>query len=195
MFSLWLSAAFAADNEINVEVGTLTNTDNSFSWFADDNGMASFGLKGGVAVHDRVAILGGWQHAGRGATVYTDGSTSQFDTALRTEVFSLGGKVDAPVTDWFLPYIAANALLVRGGLTIDEDGDTQGGADIRKGSVAPGVAALGGVEFRIPQGSAAFTLAATTEVGYAYVAPMSFDGLGSVQPGGLIVRGGVGVRF
>ncbi len=197
MIALFLASAVAADHEVSVEIGHLQNSDPTYELFTapNHNGMLTYGARGGVAVHDRVAVIASWSHTRRGAWV--SAGDQSFVAAWAGDFWGVGVRADLEPLPWLLPYLSAEALLVRGLVRFDENPDVSDNVgQLADAALAPGGAFAVGVELRIPKGSAPFTLAWHLQAGYGLVGKLSFSTIDEeMQPGGLLVRGGMGVRF
>lgn len=185
--------AVAADHELSAELGTLHNGDPAWDLFSERNGMPSIGLRGGIAVHDRVAVQLGWHRVRRGANV---SGAANLRTAFVGHEITLGAKADLALGEALRPYVKLDAMLLRGTMRFDDarnDDDNPG--QVSASAIAPGGLAVGGLELRIPQGEAPFTLAWHLEAGYGRTATLDFGDYGALTPAGLVVRSGIGVRF
>lgn len=205
---LWMVAgAFAADHELTVDFGTHQTADRSFDLFSSDESVASRGVRVGVAVSDRLAIVGDWHHQAQGARTYaweTDdcgyydecGDSMEFIAAWRAEEFALGAKYDVMAFPWLQFYGVAQADALIGHVWLDADSsDPDSPSQVKEGGFAPGGQAALGIEARLPQGGAPFTLGADFEVGYAVFGKVNADPIGNLDPSGAYVRLGAGVRF
>jgi len=195
---LWLiGTALAADHEVSFELGHLQNSDPAYDLFAGEghNGMLTWGARASVAVHSRVAITSSWSHTQRGATVST-GDTS-FVAAWSADFWGVGVRGDLEPLPFLLPYVSAQAVLARGLIRLDEDtSENEPLGQLSDASLAPGGLFAAGIELRIPKGSAPFTLAWHLEAGYGLVGTLHFTKVDEhMQPGGLHLRGGMGIRF
>ena len=210
------TTAVAADHELSVEVGA-TGHGPDDNWFLFDDysdAQTTMGLRLGYAVHDRVAIIGGWHHGADGTRVEMDGFSGDGDdwdsdyyeesgsggqalaAAYYNDTFSLGAKADLPVATWFRPYVAVQGLGVRSMVRLDDDTSTDDNPNqLQRTALSPGAAALGGLDFRIPINHGAWAIASHLELGYHIATPASFDELGSLSNRGLVFRWGTGVRF
>jgi len=207
------STASAADHEVSVEWGTLFNGDPAFDAFSAGDWMPSRGVRAGVAVHDRVAVVAGFHRARRGASMYTPDGEWVADSAHFANEWTLGAKADLEITEFLLPYVAPQFLLYQGQMRFDDDRtDRDNAGQVRLNALAPGALFVGGVEVRIPKDEAPFTLALHIEAGYGLVArhtydhgvqigpdgpePWENDGtVATMRPGGFVFRTGLGVRF
>lgn len=128
--TLLLSApqAHAADHEVAAQWSMMGATDDRFDLIHDRDRISTFGLRGGVAVHDRVSILAGWHRGAWGSDVelYGEGDDGDweyrtFGAAYRGNRFTLGPKVDVQAVDYFTPYATVQGVLMVGRLLVDED--------------------------------------------------------------------------
>lgn len=203
MIALLLSTALAIEVEGAVEVGSLHNGDEAYDLFSRGNALPSAGLRVGVRptgdTHVPVGFIATWHHNTRGSRVFAEdeGGGRGFTSAFTTDTFALGAKVDADIGGVFAPYVTAQGLVMRGLARFDDDlsvNDNPGQVSVA--GVAPGVLAMGGVELSNPRfGSLPFEVTWHLEVGYGFVGRMDLDTLGSMQPGGVVVRSGLGVRW
>ncbi len=193
---LWLAAsAYAVDHEISAELGTAHVGDPGYDLFSDGNGLPSRGLRGVIAPHDRLGIALGWHHAGRGSDVSSP--TGDFRAGLRTDAFTVGLKTDLPSSSMVALYVEADGLLLRGAVRFDDDPEVDDNPNqISAADVAPGFIGLGGVEFRIPQEEAPFTLGLHLAMGWGTTfGPLAWEDIGEITPRGFVLRSGVGLRF
>ncbi len=203
LFSL-LSSALAATNEVDLEVGWLGSSDASFNRVSDTDLLPSYGLRVGLKVHERVAVVAGWQHSQTGARIssgddsyyYDGGGNSSFTAAYFGEMLSVGAKADVRVNDYFYPYLTAQGALVVGTVRLDDDSGADDNLGQRKqgGTTGGGLLAIG-AEVPVALGSSGIALAPYLEVGYGLLAPMALEDLGALKLGGFTGRAGFGVRF
>lgn len=187
-------SAQAADHELSFEVGTLGATDPAFELFSENDSLTTLGLRAGVAVHDRVAVIASWQHGGAGSTV---SSTAPYAQAmLFVDEFTLGAKVDYTFWEFLQPYASLQGVFLRSHIRLDDDPqNTDTGSKLTEaGLTGGGVGALG-LELRVPQLDRIATAAVYAEVGYALTAQATYGELGDMHLGGLHFRSGLGVRF
>ncbi len=201
------SAAIAADHEISLELGTIGHgpDDNWFLVNDYNDYLGVYGVRLGYAVHDRVAIIGGWHHGRSGARVemgdegaYYDeeGMYANLGVAYYADTFSLGAKADWPLAVWFHPYATVQALGIRSLVRLDDaPRDDDNLNQIQRSAFSPGGAAAGGLEFRVPMNHNEWALATHAELGYHIGTRASFDELGSLGNRGLVFRWGLGARF
>ena len=199
------SAAQAADNEVSLELGSLHNGDWGSSYFSESNAIPSVGLRLGYALSDRLAVTLGYHHSARGSEFdfygYSDDyeySTSQpavFSAFFGNEL-TVGVKYDMELTSYLHPYASGQALVMHGTAVLDDDlSEDDNSTVFRASSIAPGGMATLGIELRLPNSRLPITPAAHLEMGYAYVGSLDFAELGDMQPGGFVVRSGIGARF
>jgi hypothetical protein len=192
MVILLISQALAVDGGVSVALGTMAVTDPDWRVFSDDTALPSRGLRGDLDFGDHFAVVGEWQHGGRGARV-DDG----YIAAYRADEFALGARYGLPHKDWLVGYGTLSALGVRSEVRLDAhaDDDLHDPSQTHQGSFTPGVLAMIGGDVRIPQNSAPFTFDAFLEFGYSVVAPVDLGAVGNLQIGGFAARGGAGIRF
>jgi hypothetical protein len=207
-----LSLAGAADHEISLELGNLHNGDTAFDLFSRNDVMPSRGVRAGVAVHDRVAVMAGWHRVRRGAAVYS-ADEYLFNAAYFANEWTVGVKADVELAPWLLPYVKADAMLYQATMRFDDQpNDRDNAGQVQASALAPGGLFLGGAEIRIPKESAPFTLAWHIEAGYGIVASHAYTGVnavgtddrggfaddasvGEMAPHGFALRSGLGIRF
>jgi len=196
------SAAQAADNEVSLEFGSLNNGDSAMEYFSHAESLPSVGLRLGYALSDNLAVTLGYHHSARGSEIefwnYEDDSLSQplVYSAFFGNELTVGVKYDMELTTLLHPYATGQALVMLGTAVLDDDlSEDDNTTAFRASSVAPGGMATLGLELRIPKKFLSVTAAAHLEMGYAYVANLDFDELGDMQPGGFVLRSGLGVRF
>lgn len=194
------SAVHAADHEVSYEVGTLAIHDPAWDLFdASLSYLPSQGVRLGYAVHDRVAVIGGWHHAARGQTLYTEGEEddeSTFAAAFYSETFLAGAKADWDLAPWFRPYAAAQFMGVLGTVRLDDDTTEDDNLNqITRRAFTPGAVATGGVDIRVPFADGRYAVASYMEFGYGRTLNLSFEDLGDLDMAGFAFRWGIGARF
>ncbi len=197
-------AAQAADHELSLELGTTANHQQNWYMFnAESQQLPSWGLRAGVAVHDRLAIIGGWHHGKKGMRLGFDESWEDdeeaygFASVFYGDSFTLGLKADVPVAVWFRPYATAQGLGLRGMVRLDDDlSEDDNLNQIQQADFSLGGIGALGVDFRVPFKDGAWALASYLELGYGYAAPLDFGDLGELDElHGVVFRWGAGVRF
>ncbi len=185
----------------NLELAHVGNSDPYWDLFSNGPGMPSRGIRGGVRVGDHVAALAGWHRVRRGADIdvpVLTGRDVDFQTvrmAFFADEYTLGARVGAPVVDVIYPYVSGDGMVLRTVVKFDEDIETRENPGQVQGSGwAPGALALGGLELRTRQSPIGLRYAGFLELGYGWFLPGQLGDIGQMQPGGLVVRGGVGVR-
>ena len=203
------TAAGAADHELSFELGTPASYDDNFQLFQDDGDfLGTRGLRLGVAVHERVAVIAGWHRGASGTrieygeTYYEDDEYEEYYeqtgmvAALYADEFTLGAKADLPVAVWFRPFATLQGMGLRGLVRIDDDTSSDDNPNqIQRTAFAPGGMATGGLDFRVPFMDGKLAAATSFELGYAYAPPLDFDELGTLKMRGLVFRWGLGARF
>ncbi len=200
-----LSSALAATNEIDLEVGWLGSGDTTFNRVSDADLLPSYGLRAGLKVHDRVAIIAGWQHSQTGSDIrtngedsdyYDGGSSSSFRAAYFGDLVSVGAKADVRVNDYFYPYLTAQGAVQLGTVRLDDNADNdQNLGQVQQSGATGGFLAAIGAEVPVQLGTSGIALAPYLEVGYGWLAPMGLEELGALKLGGFTGRAGFGVRF
>jgi len=218
MIAAFLSAAFAAQHEVDLEVGWLLNRSTSWNRVSDGSTFPSVGVRVGARLHRNVAAIAGWQHGQTGVSVrpdsdgdtyyyyedyYTDGTSydegrpnGNFRTAFYGDTFTLGAKGDVVVNEYFVPYLTVQGALQRGLLRVDADAsDDENLGQIQKSAVTGGFVGALGAECPVALGTSGIAVAPYVEVGYAWLAPLKFESIGSLEQGGFAGRAGFGLRF
>lgn len=190
-------------------VATTAVHDPAWGLFSENDAMPAWGLRLGVRPVPRVALLASWGAVRRGASVTTAGGYTTYGYSYRTSdtagtppsvaaatghQLGLGAKVDASLGDVLLPSIGATGVLLPMTWRFDGDPDHDDAAQVRVSGLLPGVEIVGGLELRVPPHEIA-AVAAFLEVGGAVYGRGTFDGYGTLRPGGLVARGGLGLRF
>ena len=195
------SAAQAADNEVSLEFGSLYNGDSAMQYFSDSSSIPSVGLRLGYALSDNLAVTLGYHHSARGSEFesydYETGiSQPLVHSAFFGNELTVGVKYDMELTSFLRPYASGQALVMLGTAVLDDDlSEYDNTTAFRASSVAPGGMATLGLEVQLPKKLLSVTAAAHLEMGYAYVGNLDFNELGDMQPGGFVLRSGLGVRF
>ena len=199
LWALLLAAPAAggiAGAEFSGELGTLHNSDPTFDLFSSTDAMPSRGLRLGIAPVDRITVLAGWHHVGRGSVVEFEESDERFYSAFLADEFTLGAKLDAELGEWFYPYVSGNLMLIRGQMRFDDNDQIDFNANqLKASSLAPGLLGMAGTEFRVPQKDGPVTIAWHLEMGYGWVGRTTFEDFGDMKPGGFALRSGLGLRF
>ena len=203
-----LSLAFtaqAASNELSVELGWFSSSDPSFAYFNDGYTMPAFGLRGGIAVHPNITIIGGYRGGATGGSVtggdddtyYGEESYggSDFNTGLWAHQASVGAKADFKLWKWLHPYAAVQGVGSLGMIRLDDQpGDDENLTQVERIGFTGGFNTALGLDFPIKIRDR-WAIAPYLEMGYEWLAPMQFEELGSVQFSGFSGAMGVGVRF
>ncbi len=192
--ALIAAPASAADLgfQLSGELGTLQNTDPSYDLFSNSNLMPSRGVRLGVTMMDTLTIETGWHRVRRGLHE----ETLDIQTAFFADEFILGPKVSHGFADVFYPYAAVHGVLIRGVMKFDDDSSNKRNAgQIKETGMAPGVLTMGGIEFRSPTARGKLAVAAHFEAGYGWFQAAEFGDIGTMQPGGFAIKGGIGLRL
>jgi len=195
--------ASAAGNEVSVEMGTLTSNHATYNAFSEGAGMPSYGLRLGLGVTDRVAVIGGYHRVRRGAELSDE--RNSFGTNYLVDELTLGAKADVPLRkDVAELYATASALGYRGTMRFDGDISRKNNTDqIRSSALSVGALATAGVEIMVPTRTW-FSPAVHVEVGYGGALRHRYTlsdnegnrvAIGEMSVSGVAVRAGVGVRF
>ena len=157
-------------------------------------------------MHDRVAIIAGWQHSQTGGDIstgsdesyyyYDGGSSSRFRAAYIGDLISVGAKADLRVNDYFYPYLTAQGAIQLGTVRLDDNADNdQNLGQVQQSGATGGFLAALGAEVPVQLGTSGIAVAPYLELGYGWFAPMGLEELGSLKLGGFSGRTGFGVRF
>lgn len=193
--------ALAADHELSFELGSLGNTDPAYDLIDDRDTMRSLGGRAMFAFHDRFAVVAGYQRVRRGARLQLYDAETEEDggglqIAMLADEFTLGAHADLELGRFLQPYIHAQGLLFRGQIRVDDDpNDSASPGQVKETKLAAGFLPTAGLELHIPQSSAPFTLGMYTEMGWAFMGRLDYETFGEMEPGGLVVRVGAGVRL
>lgn len=189
--------------ELSAELGTLANPDRTWDLFSSRDAMWSWGVKAGARLSPRIAAITSWNLARRGSFVTmetdTDGDfeddTTSFVAAMSAHELTLGAKADVSVGDVFLPYVSAQGLAMIAQMRLDDDpSDRSNPGQLQATGLTGGFLATAGAELRLPSRSRV-TAAWYAELGYGWLARASFGDFGTMKPGGLAVRSGIGLRL
>lgn len=194
---LLCSSALAFDAELSAELGTLHNGDPAYDLFSDANTMGSVGVRAGVGVlGERVSVTAGWHRVRRGQLVGIADSRESFIAAFYGDQFTLGPKAGVLIQDIFYPYGTLQAVAFRGLMRLDDDtGVRTNPGQLQAGALSFGGLLMAGAELRAPQGSGPVTAAVHLEMGYGLLTRATYAEFGTMQPGGFVLRSGVGLRF
>lgn len=207
---LSLCSAFAATNEVGFEVGWLGNSDPRWGTFAEGRTYGTAGLRVGLKVHERVAIIAGWQHGNTGMTLsspyeeevydeeedaYYGGGSESLRTAFYGDQFTLGGKADVQLFKWLHPYATVQGVGMRALVRFDDDdGDDENLTQVQRAGVTGGVLATAGLDFPIHIGPK-YAISPYVELGYGWLAPVVFKDVGALEFDGFAGRTGVALHF
>lgn len=212
--SLWMmvgaASAWAQSGEIGrfaaaVEVGSLTSRDASYDLFSQRDAIVSPGLRVGVRVLPWLEVTGSWHRSVRGLSVEVPeaddglddfmGGNSSLATALVTDQFAVGPRVDLLVRDVFMPYATAQVTAIRAGARLDDDPSVRTNPNqLRYSGLGAGVQVLGGAEVLVPT-AAPLHVSIHADLGVSTPVVVRIGELGRLRPGGLVGHAGVGVRF
>ena len=216
----------AADHEISFELGTFANNDETYNLFGGNDGMKSWGFRGGYAIHDRVSIIASYHHHRTGSHITTDEDWEYaFHSAYYANLFGIGAKADVQPLKWLQFYSALQGLAYLGTARFDADGNSRTNiGQFNATSLAVGGQVTVGTEIKIrlktnkslfkkseakDQGTLQF--AWHIEGGYGIVSkheyqfkdvnaevngfPEESENNASMNPGGFVLRSGLGMRF
>lgn len=203
-----LTAALAADHEVAVEAAWIVGGDNAWHTLASRGAYGSIGVRGGVAVHERVAIVAGYQYGAVGAEIGAwseddwegeDAYTGAFSSAAHAFLghrLMLGAKADVPMANYFAPYALVHGDALIGTVRLDDDAEDDENVTQRARTGATGgFGGALGVSFPVETASPGLKVTPYLELGYDWFAPLSLGDLGAVQPRGFAGRAGVGLQF
>lgn len=215
LLALLAAPADAADNELSFELGSIGTMDDRFDLFHDRELFGTMGVRGAVAVHDRVNIVASWQHAGTGNQVEVEGESSDdeysyqtFQAAYHGHHVTLGPKADVELWDWAFPYVTVQGAMFFGRVLLDDDPEHDDNpGQLKASAVSPGgVAALGMDIVPVKTRGGAVGFGSHVELGYGLTAASSYkakpaSGNGERAEiarfgfGGFYLRAGVGLYF
>jgi len=160
--------------------------------------MPTWGVRGGYAVHDRVALFGSLHTGQRGQDV-SDGVGANFVSAYNATTLTLGAKADADLGDTFAPYVSAGLLLHHGLIRLDDDPNRRDNpGQIISSSASFGATAMAGFEIRFLPGED-IQPAIHIEAGLQGVLPHDYlyngDSMLNLGYLGPVFHGGAGIRF
>lgn len=208
-----LCGAHAASHQVSAEVGWFGAYDPNWDWFAPGYTFGTFGLRGGVKVHDRVTAIVGWHHGRTGAAVYTDDDGYEYDyddegdyvggagigefhTKFTGDQFSVGAKADWAPIPWVQPYVAVQGVGMLGVARFDDDTtDDENATQTKRVGFTGGALGTVGSDFPIPTGVQGLAVVPYVEVGYAWLAPMKLGDVGDLSFYGFSGRAGLGLHF
>ena len=193
------TSAWAAKNEVSVEGGAVGIGADSFATVAPGRAMPTWGIRGGYAVHDRVALFGSLHTGQRGQRLIIGADTDAMRTAYNATTLTLGAKVDYTVEEILAPYASAGLLLHHGLLRLDDDPSRRDNpGQVMSSAASFGGTIMVGTDFRFLPGED-IQPAIHIEVGWQGVLSHDYlvDGE-TVMPlgySGPVAHAGVGVRF
>lgn len=213
MIAALMSMAFAAENEVDFEVGWMVNGSTSWNRVSTGNTLPTLGVRVGARLHRNLAAIAGWHHGETGVYVRPDGGDETYyyyddtdsgddqpsgsvHTAFYGDTFTLGAKGDVVVNEYFVPYLTLQGALQRGMIRADaDDTDDENLGQIQKTGVTGGLVAGLGAECPVALGTSGIAVAPYVELGYSYLAPHNFESMGRLEQGGFSGRAGFGLRF
>lgn len=199
VLSVLLAPAAAASGEFSLELGRLHCPDPGYDMFATADGIGSWGVRGGYPVTDNLSVIAGVHHGDVGADLYTmNGPEETFvmRSSLASNLYSAGLKAELLVLPFLAPYATVQGLAYHGVMRFDDDpNDRRSPGQAKQAGLGAGGMVTAGIEGRMPQKHLPVTVAVHLESGYALVSNTRFGSVGSLQPGGWVMRGGIGLRF
>lgn len=209
-----MSGAWAADNELDFELGSLSAPDTDWEMFSSGSAVGTWGIRGGYGLAEHLSVVAGWHHSADGAQIWLDGESSDvadFHTAFLSDQFTVGPKFDYAVTSHLSPYATVQAMLYRGKIRLDTDIEHEGNPnELKFSALAPGAYGALGVEWLPIRLGDRARVGTHLELGYAWVLPMKFKDdngtqrdensdkpafVGQMDFHGFAMRWGVGLRF
>jgi hypothetical protein len=191
--------AWSADHEISLEAGTTTNRSEGSERIAGSTHQPTYGVRGAIAVHERVAVVLNLAHGQRGA--WGGEETLQASAWYLTE-WGAGARADINVRRVFFPYAQAQLQGYHSLLRFTDDRSDLENV-YTNGRLAAGARAVVGFEIQaLPDRQVGPAFHA--EIGWAGALPYThrtedIDGttIDIVRMGwsGLTARAGVGARF
>jgi hypothetical protein len=202
-----LLAAYAAEDQLAIELGSTGTPDPAFEVFSNSGAMFTWGLRYGLGMGDNTALVFDWQHAVQGGiTAVYDAEGYDFESydydlelwsSFTSDQLAVGPKLDVELADGFLPYVTVQAVGMRGRVRFDEDIESVDNEnEIKRAALTGGVAALAGLELVLAHDDDDWVKpSAHLEMGYSHFAPLRFEDWGSLAFRGFALRAGVGVHF
>jgi len=212
----WASTATAATSEFSVEVGNMNISDPAYEVFTRFGEVPSGGLRIGVGIRDRLAVIGSWHNTTRGADLYYENYDydepvyeeedvyydEEYDggylmhSKFNLSQYQIGLKSEIKMFEWLFPYFTGQGIFAHSTIRFDDDTSTRSNiGQVRRDGFGAGFMGTVGADFRLPQKRLPFTVGLHVEGGYTWISPMKFNDLGSIQPKGAVLRTGLGLRF
>ena len=187
---------------VAVERGSLGISDEAFDVFSNRDTLPSWGAKVGFRLDSHLELVGSWARSRRGSNIEVfipsdtfDDPAQRFVAALTTNQFGAGLRADVTLLDVLLPYVSVQGTVTTGMARLDDDPSRASNPNqLTASGIGAGVLAFAGTELRVPPDSDV-QVTLHLELGYGYTSAIALGELGSVQPGGLAARGGLGLRF
>lgn len=169
----------------------------------NEGGTTAVGLRAGYAVTPwLIPFVGasfngaGMDHYFENDEAYVDDYASTFRTAYHEDQFFGGAKVQWSANRYFGLYGLVQGQAVYGLLQIDDDLDTdENPGQLQVDGVTGGFAGALGVEAGAPVADDLLAITFFLEGGYAWNAPLLLGDVATLNPQGVMLRGGLGVKF
>ena len=210
-------------HEVSLELASINGQTASAERISAD--FLSFsGIRAGYGVTPWLTIIGSW-NVSRSETdfykedyveypddgyysdeeYYTTSGSQDMRSLFVVNQVAIGPKIDFTVTPWLHPYVTTQFNVVHGNLKFSDDLEEEDSlVSVQSSSFGLGGVASAGVEFRLKPMNSRFQVASHLELGGQWNSTLSFStaeddsatfSLGDFGYGGLVVRGGIGLRF
>ena len=201
LLPLMLNVASAGDGgEISFNWGQLGAHDDSWELFSDNDQLRTVGLRLGYGINQHLSVVGGWQHAFDGGSLWVE-SEDDFDEgelrlSLATNRFAVGPKARLEIFPWLVPYATVQGTMLWGAAKFDDDpGDDENLNQIRASGLAFGGVGALGVELVARPEDKLLRPAFGFEAGYGWLSPLELDQLGQLDFRGFYGSWTLGLRF
>lgn len=177
--------------------GSTARTLTSDTWdpYRSNNDLARVTALGGVDIGDNFTLGAGWAY-GQFGRVNTVGPDQTVRAAFSANEVWLSGRASFEATKWLIPGFTVEALGTIGTTWLDSDASTRSNTNqLRETAFSPGVRAFGGVDLRIPQGSAPFTFGLRIDLGWTASTPLVYEHTTLRHGSGFTARTMIGVFF
>ena len=195
MWLLALTSAFAADLQIDAEIGTMPTRGESMERFGRSGSMPVFGGRVGLALTDALTVQLASHHGRKGAEWRIDGERIGAAALYATDV-TAGLEAVVPANEYFAAGLVGSGGVIIGRSRLDDAPKVDdSNVELAANAIAPMFRAAAVARFTVPDTALPIALQVRTSLGYQWSTPLDFGELGDAPVRGLSFRLGAGVQF